>query len=93
MGCSTGAKDVVMTDREPLALECALRSAAASGVAHVANFQGTSFTKDSPRAQARGTSAKYDAHCWILSCSACVFQQEANYSMVNPCGLGARGAT
>ena len=34
-GCCgrAGAREVVMTDREPLALECALMSAQASGVA------------------------------------------------------------
>lgn len=52
MECSTGAKEVVMTDREPLALQCALKSASASGVANVANFQATSLTKDSSRVQA-----------------------------------------
>lgn len=32
----TGAKHAVVTDREPLALDCALRSARASGIAGVA---------------------------------------------------------
>lgn len=45
--CSTGAKEVVMTDREPLALECALRSAAASGITNVAAFQDTSLSSNS----------------------------------------------
>ena len=54
MECSTGAKEVVMTDREPLALQCALRSASASGIASVADFQGTFNIKGTPRAQARG---------------------------------------
>ncbi|BDA46391.1 probable electron transfer flavoprotein beta subunit lysine methyltransferase [Coccomyxa sp. Obi] len=49
-----GAKEVVMTDREPLALQCALRSASASGIGSVADFQGTSFTKHSSRPQVRG---------------------------------------
>lgn len=40
-----------MTDREPLALECALRSAAASGITNVADFKDTTFSKNS-RAQA-----------------------------------------
>jgi len=35
-----GAKEVVMTDREPLALQCALRSAEASGISSVAAFGG-----------------------------------------------------
>ena len=37
---SAGASQVVLTDREPLALECALRTAKASGLALVASTYG-----------------------------------------------------
>ncbi|KAK9906788.1 hypothetical protein WJX75_008015 [Coccomyxa subellipsoidea] len=68
-----GAKEVVMTDREPLALECALRSAAASGITNVAAFQDTSLSSNF-RAQVRGelldwtqpyTGPKFDV---VLAC-------------------------
>lgn len=56
---STGAREVVVTDREPLALECALRSAAASGVANVAEMQNSSNGLPSSGAQASTSSCNH----------------------------------
>ena len=57
-----------MTDREPLALECAMRSAAASGITNVADFQDMSARRSS-RAQVAtltACSASCESKCGLL---------------------------